>query len=419
MEGRRLRKLVSSYLQLPDGAITPRMAELLARLDQQGATSAYAKVNAVIGHMRTLAYTTDLPEPSGPDANLVDEFLFEWERGHCEYFATATVVMLRAMGIPARMVNGFLGGDYNSVGGYFNVRQANAHSWVEVFFPDQGWVEFDPTPPGWVTSQTRSGMLNQIAMAMDSLQLLWFRWVVEYNLEKQFSVLRDAFQQFNDGDGDESDDEVLRQQFLEAVREWAWKLLRNLRAISSMMLLSVVAMLMYRRRLVNRVPWSGFDWAIGSGWLALSVGSWNVWWGRDWIVIGAVLALLLPVTGTSIAWFLRRLLFHDETQGTRRRGRGSVAVSHLYASLIRDLEHEVGRIPISMTPDEFLVQTGSLSAELAEQLRVFLQVYQQSRFGGIELNDAQLREWRRSVRKLRREMRREIRARIKAQRAAG
>ena len=92
------------------------------------------------------AYTLDLtgPRASDPLAN----FLFVRRSGHCEYFASAMTVMLRAEGIPARYVTGFLPGEYNDVGGDYIIRQSDAHAWVEVYFPGYGWITFDPTPPG-------------------------------------------------------------------------------------------------------------------------------------------------------------------------------------------------------------------------------------------------------------------------------
>ena len=82
---------------------------------------------------------------SGPDP--VADFLFNVKAGHCEYFATAMAVMLRTRGVVARVVNGFLPGEYNEAAGAYTVRQSDAHSWVEVYFPEtRSWVTFDPTP---------------------------------------------------------------------------------------------------------------------------------------------------------------------------------------------------------------------------------------------------------------------------------
>ena len=99
---------------------------------------------------------------SGPDP--LADFLFNVRAGHCEYFSTAMVVMLRTQGIAARVVNGFLPGEYNEAAGAYTVRQSDAHSWVEVYFPEtNSWVTFDPTPAAGRTepqspgSQRKSG----------------------------------------------------------------------------------------------------------------------------------------------------------------------------------------------------------------------------------------------------------------------
>ena len=94
---------------------------------------------------RNFRYTLKLTGTPGRDP--LAHFLFETRAGHCEYFASAMAVMLRAIGIPSREVNGFLPGEYNDLGGDYIVRASDAHSWVEAYFPGSGWITFDPTPP--------------------------------------------------------------------------------------------------------------------------------------------------------------------------------------------------------------------------------------------------------------------------------
>ena len=89
-------------------------------------------------------YTLDIERVSQLDP--LQEFLFVRRAGHCEYFAAAMAVMLRSLGVPARVVNGFQRGEWNPYGQYYIVRYYDAHSWVEAFLPDAGWVTFDPTP---------------------------------------------------------------------------------------------------------------------------------------------------------------------------------------------------------------------------------------------------------------------------------
>ena len=100
-------------------------------------------------------YTLQLPglQESDPLAN----FLFERKKGHCEYFATSMAMMLRTLGIPARIVNGFRGGEYNDLSNSYIVREKDAHSWVEAYFPEYGWASFDPTPAGNAESSKPAG----------------------------------------------------------------------------------------------------------------------------------------------------------------------------------------------------------------------------------------------------------------------
>jgi hypothetical protein len=88
------------------------------------------------------------PPPQAPDTDSVDQFLFEDKRGVCEHYGSAMVVMLRTLGVPARLAVGYGAGTYNYITGYYEVRAKDAHAWVEVYFPGEEWVSFDPTP-GW------------------------------------------------------------------------------------------------------------------------------------------------------------------------------------------------------------------------------------------------------------------------------
>ena len=81
--------------------------------------------------------------------NPVSDFLFESKAGHCEFFASAMVLLLRSVNMPARYVNGFRSGEWNDIGQYYLVRHKDAHSWVEAFFYPIGWYPFDPTPQGF------------------------------------------------------------------------------------------------------------------------------------------------------------------------------------------------------------------------------------------------------------------------------
>lgn len=138
-------EITARYLQLPDN-ISPRVRELAQTLTANALTP-YDKANALRDYLLTIPYDY-FPPPHPPGAEVVDTFLFEDKRGLCEQYATAHIVMLRALGVPARMVAGYGAGEYNALSGYYTVRMNNAHAWVEVYFPQYGWVPFDPTP-GW------------------------------------------------------------------------------------------------------------------------------------------------------------------------------------------------------------------------------------------------------------------------------
>jgi protein-glutamine gamma-glutamyltransferase len=131
------------YLQLP-ADLPARDRELAMRITA-GLTTNYDKAAAVQSWLQTHT-TYDLgipPDPAGVDS--VDHFLFETRRGFCEHIASAMVLLLREAGVPARFVVGFGPGDRNPLTGYFDVRESDAHAWVEVFYAGVGWVPYDPT----------------------------------------------------------------------------------------------------------------------------------------------------------------------------------------------------------------------------------------------------------------------------------
>jgi protein-glutamine gamma-glutamyltransferase len=177
---------VLAHLQLP--AVTARMMRLADSL-RLSAPTLYDHVRAVERYLGTqFEYTLDLP-PTRREATL-DHFLFVRRAGHCEYFSTAMAVLLRAGGVATRNVNGFLGGEWNEYGGYLTVTQNNAHSWVEVLFPGVGWVAFDPTPPGAAGLADASARLGPLRMFMDGMGHRWGKWILDYDVGRQSSVLQ-------------------------------------------------------------------------------------------------------------------------------------------------------------------------------------------------------------------------------------
>ena len=174
------------YTQLPE-QLDPRIAALAKTL-MVGAT----RTDRILGLESRLRrdWTYSLEGDQDNDAPLQD-FLFGRKSGHCEYFATSMAVMLRTQGVPARVVNGFLGGERNDFGDYRMIKQGDAHSWVEVWFPGIGWQTFDPTPAAGQLAPLAEGVAAAMRRFADGAAMLWYSWVVEYDLERQVGLLRD------------------------------------------------------------------------------------------------------------------------------------------------------------------------------------------------------------------------------------
>jgi transglutaminase-like putative cysteine protease len=174
---------MAPYLALPDD-LPKRISELAQKITA-GHKGPFAKAVAVESWLqKSYRYTLDLKRDERYEP--LDDFLFVQKAGHCEYFASAMAILLRTQGIPTRSVNGFLGGEWNAYGNYVAMRQGDAHSWVEVWLDGIGWTTFDPTPTG-----ERPQSWGRVRQLLDTLELAWFKWVIEYDLSKQ----ADAFNQ--------------------------------------------------------------------------------------------------------------------------------------------------------------------------------------------------------------------------------
>lgn len=190
-----LRLPVGKYLLWPD-TFDGRVADLARRVaTEAGANNRYDAARAVEAHLSGNAYGGAYGyslqmRASGPDP--LADFLFNVREGHCEYFATAMAVMLRTLGVPTRVVNGFQAGEYNAAAAAFVVRQADAHSWVEVYFPEtDSWVTFDPTPvAGRPAGTSGDGLSGQLQRYADALELFWIQYVVTYDRQGQQTLAR-------------------------------------------------------------------------------------------------------------------------------------------------------------------------------------------------------------------------------------
>jgi transglutaminase-like putative cysteine protease len=147
---------VSRYLQLP--STLPDRVQRLSREVTAGATTPYDQVQAIQDYLRRITYDQYISAPP-PGRDVVDWFLFESRKGYCDYYASAMAVMCRALGIPARVVQGYSTGEYVPAAQSYRVRQLNAHAWVEVFFPRFGWIEFEPTSSQPVISRPENSAL--------------------------------------------------------------------------------------------------------------------------------------------------------------------------------------------------------------------------------------------------------------------
>ena len=206
---------LSQWLQLPPG-YNPRALQFAADLrnqivdpsDRNPHARDPALINAVLNHFRRGGYHYTLQPPVlGRDS--IDEFLFETRLGFCEHYASAFVVLMRAVGIPARVVTGYQGGEVNPVDGYLTVRQSDAHAWAEVWLPGRGWKRVDPTGvvspvrieqgAAELASQyglshfgrpgTLLGWIGTWRMNWEAIENVWNQAVLNYSADRQRSLI--------------------------------------------------------------------------------------------------------------------------------------------------------------------------------------------------------------------------------------
>ena len=184
----------SFYLAVPDNQ-PHRIRQLAANIRRLG-TSDAGRLEQLELYFRNGGFryiTTGLP--TGEQA--LEQFLFEKKQGHCEFFAASFALILRAAGVPARLVGGYLGGEYNELGSYYLVSEDMAHVWVEAFITGTGWVRVDPSSFAqnagtvWGGSPGKS-LLRQFRMALDSLSFAWNSAVITYDFERQVGAVQNA-----------------------------------------------------------------------------------------------------------------------------------------------------------------------------------------------------------------------------------
>ena len=296
-------------------------------------------------------YTLDLTDVSRiSDQDPIVGFLTDFKRGHCEYFAGAMTLLCQSLGMQARMVVGFKCDDYNTLGGYYIVRQSHAHAWVEVRMPDGSWATFDPTG-GRESNRRSAGVLGAIKHAFDYLEYTWANNVIAYDRGRRDSVVQN----------------VESQLTTTAINTSDW-------------LIKTRAYLNQRQRAMEA-------WVINS----------ERWTGTYYILSSLTVLMILALLG-AIGWFV------FERSRLRRRalriGIGDLPSSEklrlarqlgFYDELLRLLErHNIARAA-HLTPLEFSESLSFLPAQAYDAIRRLTRVFYKIRYGGLTLAPAHQR----------------------------
>ena len=203
------------YLQLPTGSNPRTQAlgeQLLAELRSPPHTdiNTHDLIAAALLRLKSGGYTYTLEPGVVNSTHTADDFWFDSKQGFCEHIASAFAVLMRGMGVPARIVTGYQGGDRNSVDNYWTVRNSDAHAWTEIWIADQGWVRIDPTgavspgrvgqfqrlsaPAGAFASAVGNFMspstLQQLRAVWEAVNNRWNQWVINYTQSRQLNLLQ-------------------------------------------------------------------------------------------------------------------------------------------------------------------------------------------------------------------------------------
>lgn len=313
-------EILRGYLQLPT-LLDPRIPRLAQQITVSAANN-YDKASTIEQYLRTnFGYTLQLSRT--PPADPLAEFLFERKQGHCEYFASAMAVMLRTLGIPARIVNGFRTGEFNDLTSEYIVRAANAHSWVEAYFPGYGWVSFDPTPGG--IQEARAGW-NRLTLYMDAMASFWREWVINFDVGHQQTLAQTTTR--------------TGRQLVEDVRAWGRRRYASLLASA--------------RHLQQSMASSPRRWSFAGG------------------LMGALLLLVINLRPLRLLFRVRRLVKHPEHAPR-------LAAAVWYERMTRRVARHGWRKSPAHTPAEFLaaIQDPQLRTSVAQ----FIRHYESARFG--------------------------------------
>lgn len=192
------------YLVLPE--LSQPIEPIAERLVADAATD-FERAWRIQEGLRLEGRYTDSPPPLGRgNTTPIEDFLHGELEGHCEYFASAMVLLARSLGMPARLVNGFAGGVHNPVGGFIEVTRADAHAWVEIHFEKAGWVRFDPTPPDQrLRAIGATSIWERVGQVGSAIELWWFQRVVDFDSADQIGGLRSLWNAWNGDAGRDTD----------------------------------------------------------------------------------------------------------------------------------------------------------------------------------------------------------------------
>ncbi|HKV24072.1 MAG TPA: DUF3488 and transglutaminase-like domain-containing protein [Candidatus Acidoferrum sp.] len=315
-----------NYLQLPD--LDPRIPELAREITSKAETQ-FDKVFILQNYLRShYSYTLKLTGKPGGDP--LARFLFVTRAGHCEYFASAMAIMLRILGIPTREVNGFLPGEYNDLAGDYIVRASDAHSWVEVYFPGNGWMTFDPTPPG---EESGGGLFSRLGQYMDWFELTWNEWVINYDFLHQIQ---------------------LAQNLQRSSRNW-----------------TEIAHSWFLRQQVRSRSWTR------SGHYGLGIA-----------ILLTLGLFILALRISQVLELFRRMLLSWQLRSPEARSNPQIA-SRLYGELLRILERRGFKRKPTQTPFEFAAAVAH--PRLSPAVDEFTRHYARARFGGAPCDILRLR----------------------------
>lgn len=328
------------FLQLPESS---ERVGALAQEITRSKVSAYEKAQAIEAYLsRNYRYSLDISP--GVQTRPLENFLFERKTGYCEHYATAMVVLLRNVGVPARLVTGFLATEWNEYGNYYLVRQRDAHAWVEVHLPNSGWVTMDPTPA--VSEPVGDSQWFALSRVVDTLRLRWNRFFVQYNAADQLAVVRGL------------------KEGTTVVRDRAWSSLSSL----------LVPAGDFAGKLLSRVV---------EGNVRLMVGF------LSFVALGLGLVI----------WLVQRKPWN------RWRSSGTSHGEHIVITQIyRNLLQQIARYGIvkaeHVTPREFLLVVGNQWAAAGESVSTVTELYCRGRFGKAILTKQEIELAYQSLRQL-------------------